>query len=215
MDYNTQRKRLLLPEYGRHIQTMVDHLATIENREERSRVAKSIIGVMGNLYPNLRDVPDFRHKLWDHLTIMAGFSLDIDAPYPLPSREKFEAKPDRIPYPHRRIRFKHYGLMTERLVQKIKEFDDEEQRRVLIVLTTNYMKKLFLAWNKDSVEDAQIFDDFRALYGEPVEIPEGLVLSSFKEVPAKKTGKASNPPGNKPQGKNNGSKKPYYKKQHA
>lgn len=202
---------------------MVDHLSTIEDREERTRAAKTVVSVMGNLYPHLRDVPDFRHKLWDHLAIMSGFSLDIDTPYPLPSREKLAEKPEKLSYSNNKVKFKHYGLMTEKLIQQIKDFEDEELKRILLVLTANYMKKLFLTWNKDSVEDEQIFDDIQTLYGERIEIPEGLVLSNIvKEVPppapAKKGGKSpnayNNAPNNKPQGKNNGGKKPYYKKQH-
>ena len=121
MDYNSQRKKLILPEYGRNIQIMIDHLATIEDRDERTRAARTIISVMGNLYPHLRDVPDFRHKLWDHLMIMSNFTLDIDSPYPLPDKAILEEKPERLPYSKHRIKYKHYGLLTEKLIEKIKE----------------------------------------------------------------------------------------------
>ena len=109
MDYNSQRKKLILPEYGRNIQMMVDHLATITDRDERTRAAKTVISVMGNLYPHLRDVPDFRHKLWDHLMIMSNFTLDIDSPYPLPEKDILEEKPEKLPYNNHRIKYKHYG----------------------------------------------------------------------------------------------------------
>ena len=156
MDYNSQRKKLILPEYGRNIQIMIDHLATIEDRDERTRAARTIISVMGNLYPHLRDVPDFRHKLWDHLMIMSNFTLDIDSPYPLPDKAILEEKPERLPYSKHRIKYKHYGLLTEKLIEKIKETEDPEIKRVLTVLTANHMKTSFLTWNKDSVEDEQI-----------------------------------------------------------
>ena len=156
-NYNTRRKRLILPEYGRNIQTMVDHLATIQDREERNRAARTIISVMGNLYPHLRDIPDFRHKLWDHLAIMSNFTLDIDSPYPLPSKEKLQEKPKKVPYSNHRIKYRHYGLLTEKLVEKIKEMKNPEQKRALTVLTATHMKKSFLTWNKDSVDDEVIW----------------------------------------------------------
>ena len=119
MEYNTQKKKLLLPEYGRNIQKMVDYLLTIEDREERTRAAKTVIDVMGNLYPHLRDVPDFRHKLWDHLAIMSEFKLDIDTPYPLPSLSKLQEKPERLPYSSNHIKYKHYGKLVEKLIDKM------------------------------------------------------------------------------------------------
>lgn len=212
MEYNTQKKKLLLPEYGRNIQKMVDYLLTIEDREERTRAAKTVIDVMGNLYPHLRDVPDFRHKLWDHLAIMSNFSLDIDTPYPLPSIEKLHEKPEKLEYNNHHIKYKHYGLLTEKLIQKIKETDDPELKRVLTVLTANHMKKSFLTWNKDSVEDEQIYNDINTLYGGNIEMPEGMTLSHSKDLLQKK-GK----PANKPQAKNgntngNNNKKIHYKK---
>lgn len=209
MDYNTQRKQLLLPEYGRNIQMMVDHLSTIENRDERNRAAHTVISVMGNLYPHLRDVSDFRHKLWDHLAIMSDFSLDIDAPYPLPEKSKLYEKPEKLSYGNHKIRFRHYGLMTEKLIHQINATEDPEQKRIMIVLTANHMKKSFLSWNKDSVEDEQIFDDIQTLYHlffeEDLELPEGLTLSNPKEFFQKKT---------KPQQQNKGNnnKKYHHKK---
>ena len=118
MEYNTQKKKLLLPEYGRNIQKMVDYLLTIEDREERTRAAKTVIDVMGNLYPHLRDVPDFRHKLWDHLAIMSEFKLDIDTPYPLPSLSKLQEKPERLPYSSNHIKYKQISRKTHRQNQR-------------------------------------------------------------------------------------------------
>ena len=213
-NYNTRRKRLILPEYGRNIQTMVDHLATIQDREERNRAARTIISVMGNLYPHLRDIPDFRHKLWDHLAIMSNFTLDIDSPYPLPSKEKLQEKPKKVPYSNHRIKYRHYGLLTEKLVEKIKEMKNPEQKRALTVLTATHMKKSFLTWNKDSVEDEQIYNDINTLYGGNIEMPEGMELSHAKDLLQKKNNnnkqgnnKSNN---NRQQQKNN--KKNFYKK---
>lgn len=216
-EYNTQRKKLVLPEYGRNVQKMVDHLLTIENRDERSRAAKTVIDVMGNLYPHLRDVPDFRHKLWDHLAIMSDFKLDIDTPYPLPSMEKFQAKPDRLPYNTTRIKYRHYGKLVEKLIEEIRQRQDPGQKKALIVLTANHMKKSFLTWNKDSVEDEQIYNDINTLYGDQLILPEGMTLSNSKELLQKKNKPNTNKPqnNNKNHSKNNrgNNNRPFYKKQ--
>lgn len=219
-EYNTQRKKLLLPEYGRNIQKMVDYLLTIENREERTKAAKTVIDVMGNLYPHLRDVPDFRHKLWDHLAIMSEFKLDIDTPYPLPSIEKLQEKPERLPYSSNRIRYRHYGKMVEKLIEEIRQQEDPEQKRALIVLTANHMKKSFLTWNKDSVEDEQIYNDINTLYGSTLIMPEGMTLSNPKDLLQKKSKPSSNKLNNKNYQKkgntnnnNSNNNRPYYKKQ--
>ena len=221
MEYNTQKKKLLLPEYGRNIQKMVDHILTIENRDERNRAAKTVIDVMGNLYPHLRDVPDFRHKLWDHLAIMAGFQLAIDAPYPLPSIDKLNEKPEKLAYSTNRIRYKHYGKLVDKLIDKIRELDDPEQKRALIVLTANHMKKSFLTWNKDSVEDEQIYNDINTYYGSTVILPEGMTLSNPKDLLQKKSKPSSNKPQQNNKGNysknnnknnNNNNNRQYYKK---
>lgn len=188
---------------------MVDHLATIQDREERNRAARTIISVMGNLYPHLRDIPDFRHKLWDHLAIMSNFTLDIDSPYPLPSKEKLQEKPKKVPYSNHRIKYRHYGLLTEKLVEKIKEMKNPEQKRALTVLTATHMKKSFLTWNKDSVEDEQIYNDINTLYGGDIEMPEGMTLSHSKDLLQKTMNVNSNKKNNNRQQKN---KKNFHKK---
>lgn len=192
MDYNTQRKKLLLPEYGRNIQSMVDYLLTIEDRDKRTEQAYAVIDVMGNLNPQLRDVPDFRHKLWDHLAIMSDFKLDIDAPYELPEREILHKSPEKIPYSSGTIRARHYGKSVEKLVEKIKETTDPEQRRALIALTANHMKKSYLTWNRDSVEDNQIISDINEMYGEELIPLEGVMLSNQKELLQRKNNNGKN-----------------------
>lgn len=201
---------------------MVDHLLTIRDREERTRAAKTVIDVMGNLYPHLRDVPDFRHKLWDHLAIMSGFGLDIDTPYPLPSLEKINEKPEKLKYSTNHIKYRHYGKLVEKLIDKIKETEEPEQKRALIVLTANHMKKSFLTWNKDSVEDEQIYNDINTYYGTTVILPEGMTLSNPKDLLQKKSKPSSNKPLlNKNTGPKNGKRDNngnnnhnYYKKQY-
>lgn len=159
MEYNTQKRVLPLPEYGRSIQNMVDHALTIEDRAERQRCANSIINIMGNMFPHLRDVPDFKHKLWDHLAIMADFKLDIDSPYELIKKDNLYTKPDAIPYPSSKIRYRHYGRTLEKLIKKAAEYPEGEEKKQLVALVANHMKKSFMAWNKENVDDRKIFED--------------------------------------------------------
>ena len=150
MQYNTQQKRMALPEYGRSIQNMVDYAVTIPDRAERQRCANTIINIMGNLFPHLRDVPDFKHKLWDHLAIMSDFKLDIDYPIEIIRKERLDAKPEPIPYPRTRIRYRHYGRSLEVLIKKACEMPEGEEKRQLTALICNHMKKDYMAWNKDT-----------------------------------------------------------------
>jgi len=162
-DYNSNRKKLELPEYGRHIQKMVDHAITIEDREERSRCANSIITVMGNFFPHLRDVSDFKHKLWDHLAIMSDFKLDIDFPYELPERSNFNQKPQKIPYSTNGICFRHYGIIIERIIKETVKIEDIEIKNHLISLISSHMRKSLMSWNKDYATDDRIINDIKII----------------------------------------------------
>ncbi|HKJ43079.1 MAG TPA: DUF4290 domain-containing protein [Sunxiuqinia sp.] len=163
MDYNSNRKKLPLPEYGRNIQNMVDHVMTIEDRDERNLAAKTIIDIMGNLYPYLRDINDFKHKLWDHLAIMSDFQLDIEYPYDPPRPETFQEPPKKIPYASNHIKLRHYGKTLELMVDRAAEYESGEEKEILITLLANHMKKCFLAWNKDAVDDEKIYQDLELL----------------------------------------------------
>ena len=163
MEYNTNAKRLALPEYGRNIQNMVDYCLTIENREERNRCANAIISIMGNMFPHLRDVNDFKHILWDHLAIMADFNLDVDYPYEIIKKENLHQRPPRIPYGETEIIYKHYGQTLEHLINKAALMENEEEKEALIHLIANQMKKSFLIWNKDSVDNQKILKDLAEL----------------------------------------------------
>ncbi|MDR1223189.1 MAG: DUF4290 domain-containing protein [Tannerella sp.] len=163
MKYNTNAKRLELPEYGRNIQNMVDHCLTIENREERNRCANAIISIMGNMFPHLRDVSDFKHILWDHLAIMADFSLDVDYPYEVVKKENLHQRPPRVPYSETEIIYKHYGQTLEHLINKAALMEDGKEKEALIHLIANQMKKSFLLWNKDSVDNQKILKDLAEL----------------------------------------------------
>ncbi len=182
MDYNSSRKKLVLPEYGRHIQKMVDHALTIEDREERTRFSKAIIGVMGNLFPHLRDVSDFKHKLWDHLAIMADFKLDIDYPYDPPAPENFQSKPDPISYNDGKMTFKHYGTIVEEMIQEASEMEEGPLKRHLIMLIGNHMKKSFSNWNKDNATDDRILSDIQRLSNGKIKIEGEARINDFREI---------------------------------
>lgn len=183
--YNTQLKKLTLPEYGRNIQQMVDHCLTIEDRDERTRCAHSIINIMGNLFPSLRDVEDFKHKLWDHLAIMSDFKLDIDYPCEIIKPDNLKSKPHKIDYNSSNIRYRHYGKNIEEMIHKASAMDEGEERDALISLIAHHMKKLMLAVNNEGVDDAKIFKDLRDYSHGSINLdPEKYHLHEFKEAQA-------------------------------
>ena len=163
-----------MPEYGRSIQNMVDHALTIEDRAERQRCANTIINIMGGMFPHLRDVPDFKHKLWDHLAIMSDFKLDIDYPYEIVRKDKLESKPEPVSYPSTRIRYRHYGRTLEVLIKQAIEFPEGDEKQNLVALICNHMKKDYMAWNKDTVDDRKIADDLAELSGGKLEMTEEI-----------------------------------------
>ncbi|MEY4604744.1 MAG: hypothetical protein RIT43_2036 [Bacteroidota bacterium] len=177
MEYNTTRGRLILPEYGRNVQNMIAHAMEIADREERNKAAKAIIEVMGQLNPHLRDVDDFRHKLWTHLFVMSDFRLDVDSPYEIPKQETLNEKPNRMQYPKSRIRYGHYGQYTQRILESSGEVKDAKEKEYLKSTMANFMKKQFLAYNNDAVENHVIADQLKELSkGELIlENPDELV----------------------------------------
>lgn len=158
LEYNTERDHLIIPEYGRHIQKMIDQAKAVEDREERNKQAKGIISVMGNMQPHLRDVPDFQHKLWDQLFIMAKFEIDVDSPYGKPSEEELAERPKPLGYPQNFPKYRFYGNNIKRMIDVAKGWEEGELRDALEVTIANHMKKCFLNWNKDTVEDDVIFN---------------------------------------------------------
>lgn len=177
MEYNTQQRKLPLPEYGRSVQNMVDYALTIEDRAERQRCANTIVNIMGGMFPHLRDVEDFNHKLWDHLAIMSDFRLDIDYPVEIVKKESLEVKPERIPYSQNNIHYRHYGRFIQDLIQIAVDYPEGDERKQLISMIANHMKKDYLNWNKDGVEDQKILDDLYELSGGKIRVlPEELRL---------------------------------------
>jgi hypothetical protein len=157
LEYNSDREGLIIPEYGRHIHKMVNQAIECNNKDERNNIAKAIIGVMGNLNPHLRDVPDFQHKLWDQLFIMSQFQLDVDSPYPKPSKEIFEQKPEKLDYPQNHPKYRFYGNNIKKMIDVAVSWEDGEMKSQLVYVIANHMKKCFLNWNKDTVEDSVIY----------------------------------------------------------
>ena len=173
MKYNTQEKRLPLPEYGRSVQNMIDYAVTIKDRSERQRCANTIITIMGNMFTHLRDVPDFKHKLWDHLAIMSDFKLDIDYPYEIVRRESLSSKPERLTYNLNRIHFRHYGRNLEAIIRKAADMPEGDERDALINLLANNMKKNYYAWNKDNTDEDKIIEDLRLLSDGKIDLKRG------------------------------------------
>ncbi|MCX6296274.1 MAG: DUF4290 domain-containing protein [Bacteroidetes bacterium] len=163
MEYNTSLPKMIIPEYGRNIQKMIDFAIAVEDREERNKVARAIIDVMGQLNPHLRDVTDFKHKLWDHIFIISEFKLDVDSPYPKPTAETFQTKPDRVLYPSNDIRYKHYGKTVERIIAKGREYPEGAEKNALVEQIANLMKRSYLTWNRDSVNDEVILKQLAEL----------------------------------------------------
>ena len=172
MKYNTAEKRLALPEYGRNIQNMVDYCLTIEDHEERNRCANAIINTMGNLFPHLRDVNDFKHILWDHLAIMADFKLDVDYPYDIIKKENLHKRPPRLAYSNSKITYRHYGQALEQMIEKANELEEGEEKDALVKMLANHMKRSFIVWNKDSVDDRKILTDLSELSGGKISLNE-------------------------------------------
>lgn len=158
LEYNSDREDLIIPEYGRHIHKMVNQAIECNNKDERNNMAKAIIGVMGNLNPHLRDVPDFQHKLWDQLFIMSQFQLDVDSPYPKPSKEIFDQKPEKLNYPQNHPKYRFYGNNIKKMIDVAVSWEDGEMKSQLVYVIANHMKKCFLNWNKDTVEDSVIYE---------------------------------------------------------
>lgn len=163
IEYNTEREFLIIPEYGRHVQKMINYATSRETKEERNKLAKAIISVMGNMQPHLRDVSDFQHKLWDQLFIMSDFKLDADSPYEKPSKELLEARPAPLKYPQNFPKYRYYGNNIKTMIDVAITWDEGEMKEALMYTIANHMKKCFLNWNKDTVEDDVIFNHLSEL----------------------------------------------------
>ncbi len=210
MEYNTIRNKLVIPEYGRNIQKMIEYAITIEDKEKRTNIAKFIVSIMGQMTSAGRDPGDFRRKLWDHLCIISDFKLDVDSPYPPP--EKIIMKPGQniMHKEGNNIRYRHYGKNIERIIEKAIEYEDGPEKDALIKTIANHMKKSYLNWNRESVVDEQIFQNLEQLSDKKLSIDSETKLSNTSDILARNKKKKQNGrqnPSSSQQGK--GRKKQY------
>jgi hypothetical protein len=182
VEYNTRREHLIISEYGRNVQKMVEHAVTVEDREKRNQLAQTIVNVMGYLNPQLRETVDYKHKLWDHLIIISDFKLDVDSPYPMPTRDTARLKPSRIAYPSGEVEYKYYGKTMEELIRRISAMEESPRKEQFARNLANYMKMSYLTWNKDSVEDTTILSHLEELSGGQLRLAETARLNHTNEM---------------------------------
>ncbi len=191
--YNNQRERLIIPEYGRNIQELVNYAKTIKDRDKRNSFAHSIIKIMSTINQNFRDRSDFNQKLWDHLAIISNFELDIDSPYETPTKEILNEKPKSIPYCKNRIKYKHFGHIIENLIEKAAEIEDEKEQQSLIELIANHMKRLSLLWNKErTIDDDQILETLLKISKKQLKVNKDIQLIDARELQPSKSKKTKN-----------------------
>lgn len=179
LDYNTEREKLSMPEYGRNVLKMVEQLRAIPDRDKRSEQAKAVVKVMEILNPQVHNQEDYEHKLWDHLFMIAGYDLDVDAPYPCPVKEEFDTQPIAIPMKGSKIKATHYGRNIEKIINLLCDEPDGEVKTQMIRSLAIYMRQQYLIWNKDSVADDTIFNDIEKLSDYRLKVPEGIKLTQI------------------------------------
>jgi len=203
IEYNTERPHLIIPEYGRHFQKMVDHAVSIEDPVERNKIAKSIISVMGNMQPHLRDVPDFQHKLWDQLFIMSDFKLDVESPFPITSKEVLQKRPEPLKYPQNFPKYRFYGNNIKRMIDVAVSWDKGDLRDGLEYAIANHMKKCYLNWNKDTVDDKAIFKHLYELSDGQINLTDETVLTDSGQFLKNRVAKTVRNHSNKKNHRNN------------
>jgi hypothetical protein len=214
LEYNGERSHLIIPEYGRHLQKLIDQATVIEDREKRNQVAKYIIQVMGSLNPHLRDVPDFQHKLWDQIFIMSDFKLDVDSPYPIPTRDVIHLKPERLAYPQKNPKYRFYGNNIKYMIDVANSWEDGEMKNALVKVIANHMKKSYLSWNKDTVTDAVIFEHLYELSAGKLNLLQSTeeLLTTTDLMRTNKKMSNKNMPASNSKIKAKNGKKPFIKK---
>ncbi len=181
MEYNTERPELLISEYGRNIQKMIDHVVTVKDRAQRTRIATAIVNVMGILNPQSRENGDAKIKLWDHLFIMSDFKLDCDSPYPKPEKEQIHPKPKKVPYPTYNVKYKHYGNTVLQMIEEVKKLDNPQAKEYLTLLIANFMKQSYVNYNRDNVNDEVIFEQLKKISGGELTVKEDARLKFVAE----------------------------------
>ena len=178
MEYATSLPGIIIPEYGRNVQMMIEHAMTIANKEERNKAAQTIIMVMAQVNPLLKEMVDYKHKLWDHLFIISNFKLDVDSPYPKPEKEALAAKPKKLNYPAGDIKKRYYGRTVEALIVKGMEMKDGEEKDALAENIANVMKRFYLNWNRDTVTDDIIIKELDIMSGGKLKLKDNVILIS-------------------------------------
>lgn len=216
-DYNTTRSDLILAEYGRNVQNMVKYIIDLPTKEERNKYAQAVIDLMGFLNPHLRDVADFKHKLWDHLHIISDYKIDVDSPYPKPTPEAALIKPKHIGYPQQKIRYKHYGKTVEKLIDKTIIEENQERKAAMVQGIANFMKMAYVQWNKDNVADEVILKNLRELSEGRLELDENVNLQKVEfrpQVNRQNNNRGRNNNNNKGRQNNNGRQQQRNKQRH-
>jgi hypothetical protein len=185
MEYNTQRQKLIIPEYGRNVQKMIDQAVMIEDKDKRTRAAYAIVGIMSQINPGVKDSVDYQRTLWDHMHIISDFRLEVDGPFPPPTEEQLAMKPDRVEYSDGRIKYRHYGKNIEGIIDKAIEFEDGPEKDALIHVIANHLKKSYLNWNRDSVDDDTILHHLSELSGGKLKMEEDTKLTATGEILAR------------------------------
>ncbi len=210
MEYNTARNKMAIPEYGRNIQKMIHYVLEMEDRKERTEGANRIVEIMANMHPQIREVSDYNHKLWDHLYFISDFKLDVDSPFPPPQKTVIMRKPERLEYSEDQIRFKHYGKHLEKMIKYAAELEEDSEKKEITLMIANQMKRSYLNWNRDSVSDRMILNQLEELSGGKLKLDEDVNLVATSEVLA---GSRSNKKKKSTQNKsNNGRRKKYGRK---
>ncbi len=187
MEYNTQKRPLIIPEYGRNVHTMIDFMKTIEDPKDRRKFADMIVDVMSNINPQSKTEEDYRHKLWDQLFIMADFDLDVDAPYPKPNPEEIFKKPEKLPYRQELRRSRYYGRLIQDMIDVVKDWEEGDKKEAAALAIANQMKRNYVHWNKDHVDDPIILKDLKKMSEGKLQVPEGTVLIKHIEPIEKNT----------------------------
>ncbi|MDR0972102.1 MAG: DUF4290 domain-containing protein [Bacteroidales bacterium] len=206
MDYNTKRSQLIIPEYGRNIQKMVEYALTIEDRDKRTAYANLIVTAMCGVNPEAKNIVDYKHKLWDHLYIISNYKLDVDSPYPMPDREKRLAPPEPLNYKDNNIKYGTYGSLIEKMIEEVIKMEDGEEKQAIIALIAQQLKKFYLQYNRDSVDDDLILKHFEELSKGLLKLNEDFKLNTTKNILSKNNKKKTNN-NNKHQQNNNINKK--------
>lgn len=182
MEYNTAREVMAIPEYGRNVQKMVDYAVSIEDRETRLEMAKLIVEIMANMNPHIKVTNDYEHRLWDHLYIISDFKLDVDGPFSPPEKKNVYSRPKRLSYSDDHIRFKHYGLNLEKIINNAIQIEEGPEREEATRLIANYMKRSYLTWNRESVSDELILAHLEELSGGKLKLGKDDVLVAASDI---------------------------------